>query len=60
MSEADTRKKFETNLFGAMRVTKAVLSAMRKKRCGRIINIGSLAGYIAVPFKDYMLRQSLH
>jgi NAD(P)-dependent dehydrogenase (short-subunit alcohol dehydrogenase family) len=51
MSEEDTRKQFETNLFGAMRVTKAVLPAMRAKKSGRIINIGSLAGYIAVPFQ---------
>jgi NAD(P)-dependent dehydrogenase (short-subunit alcohol dehydrogenase family) len=41
---------FDVNLFGAMRMTNAVLPAMRKRSEGRIINIGSLLGLIPAPY----------
>ncbi|HEX5659371.1 MAG TPA: SDR family NAD(P)-dependent oxidoreductase [Polyangiales bacterium] len=41
---------FETNLFGVMRVTSAVLPGMRARGRGRIVNVGSLSGAISVPF----------
>ncbi|MGN6541466.1 MAG: SDR family NAD(P)-dependent oxidoreductase [Ginsengibacter sp.] len=40
---------FETNFFGVVRVTNAVLPIMRNRKKGRIINIGSLAAWIGEP-----------
>ncbi|GET23968.1 SDR family NAD(P)-dependent oxidoreductase [Prolixibacter sp. NT017] len=40
---------FETNFFGVVRVTNAILPFMRKHRNGRIINIGSLAAWVGEP-----------
>ena len=42
--EADIRGLFETNVFGAMALTTAVLPSMRARRSGVVVNIGSLAG----------------
>lgn len=48
-SEESIRKLFEVNLFGTMRVTRAVLPVMRKQRSGHIFNIASGGGYCAGP-----------
>ncbi|HEX7939615.1 MAG TPA: oxidoreductase [Gemmatimonadaceae bacterium] len=44
------RALFDANLFGVMRMTNAVLPAMRKTGGGRIINIGSVFGVMPSPF----------
>ncbi|WP_040208870.1 SDR family oxidoreductase [Neobacillus jeddahensis] len=43
------RSQFETNFFGVIAVTNAVLPYMRAKRRGRIINVSSISGKIGFP-----------
>jgi NAD(P)-dependent dehydrogenase (short-subunit alcohol dehydrogenase family) len=45
----DLRQQFETNLFGVLRVTQAVLPHMRERRRGRILMMSSVAGLISPP-----------
>ncbi len=49
VSEAQARAQIETNLFGALWVTQAVLPVMRAQSSGHILQISSIGGVNAFP-----------
>lgn len=51
--DAEVRKLFDVNYFGAVDMVKAVLPAMRARGSGHIINISSMTGLVANPPNAY-------
>jgi short-subunit dehydrogenase len=49
MSDADFRMQMETNFQGALRITRAFLPAMRQAGRGKILNVSSILGQLAIP-----------
>lgn len=45
-TDAEARAQYDTNLFGVMNVTRAILPIMRHQRSGRIFNVASLGGIV--------------
>ena len=50
ISLEDAQAQFDTNVFGVLRMLKAVLPTMRKQGSGQIITVSSLLGVVAMPY----------
>src|SRR5947199_9580671 len=55
----EARQLFETNFFGVLRVTQAVLPSRRRHGYGRIVNISSMLGVLPGPYRG-MYAASKH
>jgi NADP-dependent 3-hydroxy acid dehydrogenase YdfG len=47
--DEQVRQMFDVNVFGVLRMIRAVVPQMRKQQSGRIINISSIAGKVSTP-----------
>lgn len=47
------RQQFETNFWGTIKVTNAVLPYFRKQKSGKIITVGSITGLVAFPSTSF-------
>ena len=52
-NEAGYRAQFESNVFGLIAMTKAVLPAMRERGSGHILNVSSVGGLVGNPGSSY-------
>jgi NAD(P)-dependent dehydrogenase (short-subunit alcohol dehydrogenase family) len=50
---AQAQALFDVNFFGAVRVTQAVLPAMRQQKSGRVLFISSVVGFLPAPYMGF-------
>jgi len=51
-SHEEIRNVFEGNFFGVVNMTKAVITGMRERKAGHIINVSSVGGLVGQPFNE--------
>ena len=49
ITDAQFRAQYETNVFGVINITQAILPQMRARKSGYILNISSVAGLVSMP-----------
>ena len=49
VADTSVKRIFDTNVFGLLHVTQAVLPVMRKQKSGHILNLSSVVGQLAFP-----------
>jgi NADP-dependent 3-hydroxy acid dehydrogenase YdfG len=49
LSEEQIQRQFDTNVFGLMRVCRAILPHFRQRNAGVLINVASMAGRLPIP-----------
>jgi short-subunit dehydrogenase len=52
-SITEVRKIFDVNVYGQFLLTKHLIELLRKSNGGKIINVGSVAGEIIIPFQTF-------
>jgi NAD(P)-dependent dehydrogenase (short-subunit alcohol dehydrogenase family) len=50
VTDEQVRRQFETNVYGPLRLIRALLPSMRARGDGRIVNVSSAAGRFSTPF----------
>ena len=58
----EVKQIFNVNVIGQFYITKSLLPLIRESKKGRIVNIGSVAGELTIPFQTFysMTKASMH